>query len=256
MAKRKTKSAFIGLRLTADQVAELAALQESLNCQTKTEVLTQALSLLSKLGSPGPALSPEQMSKARERVPALGMSSELSELDAEAQEYAGLVQQAISRTREVSSQMIQELSRTDEIIDKHGGEKSALIQVLLELQRENRWLSEESLQWISRRLDIPLTEIYHVATFYTAFSLVPLGRHSVSVCMGTACQVREAPRLLDRVTDALQIKPGETSKDRSFSLNTVNCLGCCALGPVMVVDAKYYSNPSADELKKIVAECA
>ncbi|MCL5256591.1 MAG: NAD(P)H-dependent oxidoreductase subunit E [Chloroflexi bacterium] len=153
------------------------------------------------------------------------------------------------------SQVTEELARTDEIIDRYGGDKSALIQILLELQQENRWLSEDSLEWISRRLGVPLTEVYHVATFYKAFSLTPQGRHSVSVCLGTACQVREAPRLLDKVVDILKINPGDTSRDMRFSLNTVNCLGCCALGPVMVVDGKYYSNPSVEDLNKIVAEC-
>lgn len=96
-----------------------------------------------------------------------------------------------------------------------------------------------------------MTQIYNIATFYKAFSLKPQGRHLVSVCMGTACHVRQSPRLLDRVTETLGIKPGETTGDLQFSLNTVNCLGCCALGPVMMIDDKYYSNPSLDELKEI-----
>ena len=82
---------------------------------------------------------------------------------------------------------------------------------------------------------------------------MPRGRHSVSVCLGTACQVRGAPRLLGRVTDTLKIQPGETSTDMRFSLDTVNCLGCCALGPVMVVDDEYYSEPSSKELEQIAA---
>jgi NADH-quinone oxidoreductase subunit E len=134
-------------------------------------------------------------------------------------------------------------------------DKSALIQMLLSIQRENRWLSNDALVWVSRKLGVPLTQIYHIATFYKAFSLKPQGRHSVSVCMGTACHVRGAPRLLDKVMETLNIKPGETSRDRQFTLNTVNCLGCCALGPVMMVDGKYHSNPSAGELKEIFEAC-
>jgi NADH-quinone oxidoreductase subunit E len=130
-------------------------------------------------------------------------------------------------------------------------DKAALIQMLLAIQRENRWLSKEALIWVSRKLNIPLTQIYHIATFYKAFSLKPQGRHSVSVCMGTACHVRGAPRLLDKVMETLKISPGETSRDLQFTLNTVNCLGCCALGPVMMVDGKYHSDPSASELKEI-----
>jgi len=134
-------------------------------------------------------------------------------------------------------------------------DKSALIQILLDTQRENHWLAKDALKQVSQRLGVPLTQIYHIVTFYKAFSLVPRGRHSVSVCLGTACHVRGAPRLSDKVIETLKIKPGQTSTDMRFSLDTVNCLGCCALGPVMVVDGEYYSNPSTEELEKIVATC-
>ena len=134
-------------------------------------------------------------------------------------------------------------------------DKSVLIQMLLAIQRENHWLPTDALVWTSRKLGLPLTQIYHVATFYKAFSLKPQGRHSVSVCLGTACHVRGAVSLLDKVIETLKIKPGETSKDLEFTLNTVNCLGCCALGPVMMVDSKYQSNPSTDKLKEIFAAC-
>ncbi len=148
--------------------------------------------------------------------------------------------------------MVQELAEIDEIVDKYEGDESGLIQVLLEVQRENRWLPKDTLKRVSQRLGVPLTQIYHVATFYKAFSLMPRGRHLVSVCLGTACQVRGAPRLLDKVTETLKIKPGETSTDLQFSLDTVNCLGCCALGPVMVVDGEYYSKPTAKEIDQII----
>ncbi len=148
--------------------------------------------------------------------------------------------------------MVQELAEIDEIVGKYGNDKSALIQVLLEVQRENRWLSKDALKQVSQRLEVPLTQIYHIATFYKAFSLMPRGRHLVSVCLGTACQVRGAPRLLDKVTDTLKIKPGETSADMQFSLDTVNCLGCCALGPVMVVDSEYYGKPTGKVVEQII----
>jgi NADH-quinone oxidoreductase subunit E len=134
-------------------------------------------------------------------------------------------------------------------------DKSALIQMLLEVQRGNRWLPQDALMWLSRKLGVPLVQIYHVATFYKAFSLIPQGRHSVSVCMGTACHVRGATRLLDKVMETLKIRPRETSRDLQFTLNTVNCLGCCALGPVMMVDGKYHSNPSTAKIKEIFAAC-
>jgi NADH-quinone oxidoreductase subunit E len=131
-----------------------------------------------------------------------------------------------------------EREEVDRIIDQHHGEPSALIQVLLELQSVNHWLPGEALERVAERLGVPMARIRHIATFYKAFSLVPKGRHEVHVCMGTACHVRGARRILDRLQDATGIGPGETDLELKFSLETVNCLGCCALGPVMVVDGK------------------
>jgi NADH-quinone oxidoreductase subunit E len=122
--------------------------------------------------------------------------------------------------------------RVDQIIDKHHGEASSLIQVLLEIQSENHWLPKEALARVSEKLEVPLARIQHIATFYKAFSLVPKGRHEIHICLGTACHVRGAPRVLDTVQELTGIKPGETDLDLKFSLETVNCLGCCALGPV------------------------
>jgi NADH-quinone oxidoreductase subunit E len=153
----------------------------------------------------------------------------------------------------MKGKMAQKLSTIDKIIAEYQADKSALIQILLEIQRENHWLPRPALASVSQRLGIPINQIYHIATFYKAFSLVPQGRHAVSVCLGTACHVRGAPRLLDKVTDALGIGPGETGPDMKFTLNTVNCLGCCALGPVMVVDGEYHSNPSVKEIEGVIA---
>ena len=147
------------------------------------------------------------------------------------------------------------MKQVDKIIANYNNDKNALIQILLQIQKENRWLSEDILKRVSKKLDVPINQIYHIATFYKAFSLVPHGRHSLAVCLGTACHVRGAPRLLDKVSEVVGIRPGETSKDMKYSLNTVNCLGCCALGPVLQVDDEYYSDPSSTELKKIFAEC-
>jgi len=144
------------------------------------------------------------------------------------------------------------IDRVDEIIGKHGSGRDALIQVLLDIQHENRWLTKYALKQVSQELGVPLTQVYHVATFYKAFSLIPKGRHLVSVCLGTACQVRDAPRLLDKVIDTLKIRVGETSDDMQFSLDTVNCLGCCALGPVMLVDGEYFSKPTMKEIEQII----
>jgi len=130
--------------------------------------------------------------------------------------------------------------KIDQIINKHQGDASSLIQVLLEIQRENRWLPKEVLEKVSKKLKVPLNQIQHIATFYKAFSLVPRGRHEIHVCTGTACHVRGAPRVLGTVQDLIGTRPGETDSDLKFSLETVNCLGCCALGPVMVVDGKHH----------------
>jgi len=137
-----------------------------------------------------------------------------------------------------------EIDRIDQIIDNHNGEASFLIQILLDIQSENNWLPKESLRRVSEKLDVPLTRIQHIATFYKAFSLVPKGRHKVHICMGTACHVRGATRILDTVQDLTGIKPGETDLDLKFSLETVNCLGCCALGPVMEVNGKVHGKMS------------
>ena len=146
-----------------------------------------------------------------------------------------------------------DMDRIDQIVDRYGGEASALIQVLLDIQSENHWLPKEALERVGERLGVPLTRIQHIATFYKAFSLVPKGRHEIHICMGTACHVRGAQRVLDTLQDLTGIKPGETDLDMKFSLDTVNCLGCCALGPVMEIDGKTHGKMApggaADVLK-------
>ena len=137
-----------------------------------------------------------------------------------------------------------EIDKIDRIIDKHHGQASSLLQILLDIQIENSWLPKEALERVSDKLEVPLTRIQHIATFYKAFSLVPKGRHKIHICMGTACHVRGATRILDTVEEATGIKPGETDLDLKFSLETVNCLGCCALGPVMEVDGKVHGKMS------------
>jgi NADH-quinone oxidoreductase subunit E len=142
--------------------------------------------------------------------------------------------------------------RIDQIIDKHEGAASSLIQILLEIQSENHWLPKEALTRVSERLNVPLTRVQHIATFYKAFSLVPKGRHAVHICTGTACHVRGAQRILDAVQETAGIKPGETDLDMRFSLETVNCLGCCALGPVMEINGKTYGKISPAETAAVL----
>jgi NADH-quinone oxidoreductase subunit E len=143
-------------------------------------------------------------------------------------------------------------TEVDEIIDKYNGNKNALIQILLDIQQKKRWLPNEALCRVSQKLTVPRAWVYHAATFYKAFSLEPRGRHTLTVCLGTACHVRGAPSLLERVSQKLKVKDSQTTKDEKFTLTTVNCVGCCALGPVLSIDDNYYSNPSGTELDKIL----
>jgi len=142
--------------------------------------------------------------------------------------------------------------KIDQIIDKYAGEEGVLIQLLLDVQRELNWVPKEVVQRISERLQVPLSQIYRVASFYKSMSLEPRGRHLVNVCLGTACQVRGGPRLMDRIRDILGINPGETTQDMKFTLERVNCLGCCALGPVMVVDGEYHGKIMSAKAEEIL----
>ena len=147
------------------------------------------------------------------------------------------------------------LEKVEKIIDGYKADPNMLIQILLTIQRQYRWLPSEALKLVSKRLGVPLSRVYQIATFYKAFSLVPKGRHECVVCMGTACHVRGSPRILDRAQQALGIAPGETTPDKKFSLETVNCLGCCALGPVMVVDDKYHGRLLVSGVEEIIKSC-
>ncbi len=145
-----------------------------------------------------------------------------------------------------------EAERVDQIIDEHQGDESALIQVLLAIQKENRWLPKEALDRVAEKLGVPMARILHIATFYKAFSLVPKGRFQVNICMGTACHVRGAGRVLDTVQDLIGIGAGETDLDLKFSLETVNCLGCCALGPVIEINGKTHGHVSPSKTSEVL----
>lgn len=149
-----------------------------------------------------------------------------------------------------------DIARIDQIIDNHGGEASSLIQILLDIQSENNWLPKDALTRVSEKLAVPMTRIQHITTFYKTFSLVPKGRNEVHVCVGTACHVRGAQRILDTVQEVTGVGPGETDPDLNFSVETVNCLGCCALGPVMVVNGEYHGNVNQAETSTVLKKCA
>ena len=145
-----------------------------------------------------------------------------------------------------------DMQRIDQIVDSYHREPSALIQVLLDIQSEYRWLPKEALVRVSNTLHVPKGHVQRVATFYKAFSLVPKGRNEVHICMGTACHVRGAKRILDKVKELTGIQPGETDLQLKFSLETVNCLGCCALGPVMEIDGKTHGKLNAADTAEVI----
>jgi NADH-quinone oxidoreductase subunit E len=138
------------------------------------------------------------------------------------------------------------------VVGSYQKDKDMLIQILLDLQSMFGWLSQETLAEVGEQLEVPITQVYQIASYYKAFSLMPRGRHIVKVCLGTACQVRGSPQLLNIISAMLNLKPCETSDDMRFTLETVNCLGCCAMGPVVVVDGTYHSKPSTPSLRKIL----
>ena len=180
------------------------------------------------------------------------LSSKLRALEEEARHHA----RSLGRIREeekILTDLVSDLKMVDEIIEKHEFRKNALIQVLLEIQARKHWLPRHMNMWVSRRLNVPLARVYSIASFYEAFSLVPQGAHTVQVCTGTACHVRKSDGLLSMVSTVLGIEPGQTDADMQFTLKTVNCLGCCALAPVMKVDDRYYGNPSLGDLRAVFA---
>jgi NADH-quinone oxidoreductase subunit E len=142
--------------------------------------------------------------------------------------------------------------QVDKIIDKYVGKEGVLIQLLLDIQRQENWISKETVTRINERLGIPVSDIYRVASFYSAISLKPRGKHIVRVCAGTACYVRGGQRILDAAQEAIGIKAGETSSDLKFTLETVNCLGCCALGPVVEINGKYHGSATPKQMKQII----
>jgi NADH:ubiquinone oxidoreductase subunit E len=142
--------------------------------------------------------------------------------------------------------------RTDQIIASYGANRESLIMILQETSAVFNYLPEDALRTISARLEIPFSEVYGTASFYKAFSLEPKGKHIVQVCLGTACHVRGAPLVLEQLERVLGIPDGKTTDDGLFTLETVNCLGACALGPIVVVDGEYHGNMSMGKVAKLV----
>jgi NADH-quinone oxidoreductase subunit E len=140
----------------------------------------------------------------------------------------------------------------DAIIKKYDGKKEFLICILQDIQNVFEYLPRQALIHVSENLDISLIQVYGVATFFKAFSLTPKGGHTCTVCLGTACHVRGAEKVLDKVRRSLDIDVGETTKDMQFTLKTVNCLGACALGPMMVVDDDYHGHMAQNKVEDVL----
>lgn len=141
-----------------------------------------------------------------------------------------------------------------ETIEKYPPEKRYTLAILQDVQNKYNFIPREAMNYIAEYLSLPLSDIYSMATFYKALSLTPKGKHIIKVCNGTACHIRGSNNLIDELTEILNIKPGETTHDGLFSVEIVNCLGACALAPVMVVDGKYFGSMTKDRIKAVLAE--
>jgi NADH-quinone oxidoreductase subunit E len=147
-----------------------------------------------------------------------------------------------------------ELREVDQVLKQYGYEQSAILGILQDVQDKDHYLAKEVCEHIAEKLGIPVARVYRLATFYRAFSLTPRGRHLVSCCMGTACHVRGAPRILDKLEMDLSIESGGTTKDLMFSLETVNCLGACATGPLVVIDDHYHGHMTSMKVDSVLEE--
>jgi NADH-quinone oxidoreductase E subunit len=142
-----------------------------------------------------------------------------------------------------------DISKINEILDKYPEIKGNLIAILHEIQSLYNYLPEDVLRYVAKRKKIPITRIYSIATFYHFFNLKPKGKHSISICLGTACHVKGSERILEEIERRLNIKEAETTEDGKFTLNAVRCIGACSLAPVVLIDKETYGKTSP---KKII----
>jgi len=141
-----------------------------------------------------------------------------------------------------------------EVISRYEGDPGMLIPMMQDLQAEYGYLPAEQLRALASELDVPLTRVYGVAMFYSSFRLAPKGQHEVTLCMGTVCHLKGAPRISEAICEEYGIEPGGTTSDRLFTLQAVNCVGACALAPVMIVDGKYYDGVTPGSALEILRE--
>ena len=143
--------------------------------------------------------------------------------------------------------------KVDAILEKYGYRHDALINIMQDIQRLENYLSLETLGYVSQKMEVSLTRIYYIATFYKAFSLEPRGRHIIKVCLGTACHLNGAVQNQNQIERILHIREGETTRDRMFSLETVNCVGTCALAPVTMIDENCYGEVTPGRVENILS---
>ncbi len=140
----------------------------------------------------------------------------------------------------------------DAIINQWGPTPASLLQIMLDINHRYHYLPRESMQRVSERLKMPISQVYGVANFFKVFSLTPRGRYVMHVCTGTACHVKGGPKIIERLQSELNLMPGETSEDLMFTLETVNCVGACAAAPVVVVGETTYSEVTPSKVTSVV----
>jgi NADH-quinone oxidoreductase subunit E len=145
-----------------------------------------------------------------------------------------------------------DMTNIDGIIDGYNGAPSALLAIMQDVQDAERYLPKEAMNRIAEKLSIPIARVYQMATFFESFHLAPRGKHVCTVCMGTACHVRGAQRLTEQLERDLEVASGGTTGDMMFTLEEVNCVGACALGPLVIIDGEYHGNMTSGSLQKVV----
>lgn len=150
--------------------------------------------------------------------------------------------------------MTKENELIEQIIDRYDADTGMLIPIMQDLQADCGYLPLEHLRCLASRLDVPMSRIYAVATFYSSFRLAPKGLHDVTLCMGTVCYLKGAPKICEAISREFQVEPGGTTRDRLLTLQAVNCVGACALAPVMIVDGKYYDDVTPESALEILRE--
>jgi len=145
-------------------------------------------------------------------------------------------------------------AQIDTVLEARGSDQSSLVAILQEIQKREGYLPKKTLELLAEKMKIPLSRLYAMSTFYRAFSMVPTGKHHVCVCMGTACHVRGGQAMLNKVEQLLGTRAGQTTRDRRFTVDTVRCLGCCSIGPVVKIDDDTFGRVKQEQIESIMAK--